>query len=212
MNRTEGEVGGEGGEERERRNEGEGKTRTGSRTSRQKETKDREQARDIMGKKERDAEPHKEMETEKTTMACRTETDRRKEAQGAGKRGDKGSKGRGRMTEKGRDLEKRERGDREQTTIIERKRGTGKRKNYTEGKGRGQGGTGMQKRGDMHDPKGPGLTRVPALCTARQILEFRHFFLSLSLSFPPFPFHRHLTVLHLRQHIGVFQLLQHEAS
>ena len=53
------------------------------------------------------------------------------------------------MTEKERDLEKRKRGDREQSTITERKRGTGKRENYTEGKGRGQGGTGMQKRGDM---------------------------------------------------------------
>ena len=34
-----------------RRNEGEGKTRTGSRTYRQKETKDREEAREIMGEK-----------------------------------------------------------------------------------------------------------------------------------------------------------------
>ena len=42
VTRTEGEVGGERGAERERRNEGEGETRTGSRAYRQKETKERD--------------------------------------------------------------------------------------------------------------------------------------------------------------------------
>ena len=72
-------------------------------------------------------------------MACRPERDRKKEAQGAGKRGVKGSKRRGRMTETEREMEKRERGDREQSTIVERKRGTGRRKKLHRGKEEGAG-------------------------------------------------------------------------
>ena len=61
----------------------------------------------------------------------------KKEAQGAGKRGNKESKRRGRMTETEREMENRERGDREQSTIPERKRVTWKQKKLHRGKGEG---------------------------------------------------------------------------
>ena len=114
------------------------------------------------------------------------------------------------MTEKERDLEKRERGDREQSTVTERKRGTGKRGNYTEGKGRGQGGTGTQKRGDMTPRAQDSPEFLPSALPGKFQTSGTSF--SLCLSFPPFLFRRHLTVLHLREHIGILQPFQHEAS
>ena len=129
---------GERARKRSRRNEGEGgKTRTGSRTYRQKETKDREQAREVTGKKRGMQIHRKRWRRKKPRWPAGQRETGKKEAQGAGKRGNKESKRRGRMTEPQREMENRERGDREQSTIPERKRVTWKQKKLHRGKGEG---------------------------------------------------------------------------